>query len=701
MWRVSDSPENPSFAPDNLPPVQGFLGRALGSYYPWLALFVPLLATYIAWKLSLPSLGKAESSRVLPLLWDGVVVSLALFGVTWYSVAAYLRHSQQQKIVVKALQESEARYRGVVENVQEVIFQLSADGAWTFLNASWVDLSGHTVTTTLGRGFLAYFHPDDREKCRSMLDAIDEGSDENFERSVRLSRDDGDYLWVRINMRRRDSAVGENYSSAGTIVDISARVRAEKALRESEQRYALALEAASDGMWFHDLLADRISFSKHWKEMLGYSADEMQNHVETVMKLIHPADLTRYKVALQAHLERAIPLALEVRLRPKEGEYRWFNLRGQAVWDDHGVALHMAGAATDATARKEAESEAKRLNERLNNSVNELQQQADELSKLREMADLIQSCTALEEAYRIIGSFAQRLFSASSGAAFMLNASRNLVEATTVWGNISAEEEVFQPEDCWALRRTKPNLVDTQHSTLKCAHVKGEPQGGYLCLPLSAQGETFGTLHLRDAAVKGAQRLSNRSNLIELFAEQVALTLGNLKLRETLRSQSIRDPLTGLFNRRYLEETLAREERRAARAGSPIGIIVFDVDHFKRLNDTHGHDAGDAVLRALGGLLQTHVREGDIACRYGGEEFVIALPGASIEIVRQRAEAMREVTEKLASQVPGRSVEKVTISLGAAAYPDHGATWQEALGAADKALYRAKQGGRNRVEAAN
>ena len=681
-------------------PIQSFLAAALKSYLPWIALLVPLFATLIAWRLAIPANTKPGAVHAMPVVFDGLLASIGLFLVSLFAVAEYFRHAAQQALAVDALRDSQARYRSVVDNVQEVIFQLSSEGAWTFLNAAWADLSGHAVGETLGRGFLAYFHPDDREKCRSVLDAIDEGSTENFERSVRLARDDADYRWVRINMRRGPGSATDEYASAGTIVDISARIRAEKALRESEQRYALALEAASDGMWFHDLLADKISFSKHWKEMLGYSAEEMQNNVETVMKLIHPADITRYKVALQAHFERATPLALEVRLRPKEGEYRWFNLRGQAVWDDHGVALHMAGAATDATARKEAESEAKRLNERLNTSVSELQQQADELSRLREMADLIQSCTTLEEAYRIIGSFAQKLFSASSGAAFMLNPSRNLVEATTVWGNISPEEEVFQPEDCWALRRTKPNLVDTQHSTLKCAHVKGEAQGGYLCLPLTAQGETFGTLHLRDAAAKGVQRLSNRSNLIELFAEQVALTLGNLKLRETLRSQSIRDPLTGLFNRRYLEETLSREERRAARANSPIGLIVFDVDHFKRLNDTHGHDAGDAVLRALGAMLQSHVREGDIACRYGGEEFVIALPGASIAIVCQRAEELRQATEKLASLVPGRSIEKVTISLGAAAYPDHGATWQEVIQSADKALYRAKQSGRNKVEAA-
>lgn len=681
-------------------PLQVFLWPALFSYVPWLALSIPLLVTFVTWRMTLAAVAPFIALRALPVVLDGVLLSVALFLLTWIVVAAALRQRHLQALSSAALQGSEERQRAVLDNVQEVIFQLTADGAWTFLNAAWITLSGHPIAQTLGRGFLAYFHPDDREKCRAVLDAIDAGGAEHYECNVRLTRDDGAYRWVHVNLCRGAITSTGDYQIVGTIVDISDRVRAEKALRESEQRYALALDAASDGMWFHDLLSDRISFSKHWKEMLGYSADEMQNNVETVMKLIHPADITRYKVALQAHLEREIPMALEVRLRPKEGEYRWFNLRGQAVWDDRGVALHMAGAATDATARKEAESEARRLNERLNHSVSELQQRTDELSKLREMADLIQSCTSLDEAYRIIGDFAQRLFGASSGAAFMLNAARNLAEATTVWGDISAAEEVFPPEDCWALRRTKPNLVNTQQSTLQCPHVKGKIQGEYMCLPLTAQGETFGTLHLRDTGSKGAQRLSMRTSLVELFAEQVALTLGNLKLRETLRSQSIRDALTGLFNRRYLEETLGREERRAFRANLPIGIIMFDVDHFKRLNDAHGHDAGDAVLRALGSLLQTHVREGDIACRYGGEEFVIALPGASLAITCERADELRKLTEKFTSFIPGRSMEKVTISLGAAAYPDHGATWQEVVQAADKALYRAKQGGRNRVEAA-
>jgi diguanylate cyclase (GGDEF)-like protein/PAS domain S-box-containing protein len=676
-----------------------FLIPALSGYLPWIALVLPMVVTLIAWRMSILPFARA-AGYPKPILFSAIFLGLLFFVTVWLFNSWRLMKQRELEELAESIEQIEERHRSVLNNVGDVIFQLNPQGAWTILNTAWTQLSGHAIENTLGKGFLAYFHPDDRNQCLSALSAIASGGMEHYERNVQLVRENGDACWVKVDLRRTRSMSGDEYAISGSIVDISSRIRAEKALRESEQRYALALEAASDGMWFHDLIADQISFSQHWKEMLGYSADEMQNNVQTVVKLMHPADIGRYKVALQNHLERSLPMALEVRLRPKEGEYRWFNLRGQAVWDEHGVALHMAGAATDATARKEAEAESKWLNEKLNISVNELQQRTNELSKLREMADLVQSCTGLEEAYRIVGDFAQQLFSASSGAVYALNSTRNLVEATTVWGDISAAEEVFDPEDCWALRRTKINLVDTSHSTLKCAHVKGTTQGGYLCLPLSAQGETFGILHLRDTAAKGVERLSGRANLIELFAEQIALALGNLKLRETLRSQSIRDPLTGLFNRRYLEETLAREERRAIRANMPIGLIMFDVDHFKRLNDTHGHDAGDAVLRTLGSLLQTHVREGDIACRYGGEEFVIALPGASLAITRERANELRKLTEKLTSFIPGRSIDKVTISLGAAAYPNHGATWQEVIQAADKALYKAKQGGRNRVEAA-
>jgi diguanylate cyclase (GGDEF)-like protein len=168
-----------------------------------------------------------------------------------------------------------------------------------------------------------------------------------------------------------------------------------------------------------------------------------------------------------------------------------------------------------------------------------------------------------------------------------------------------------------------------------------------------------------------------------------------------LRELSIRDPLTGLFNRRYLEEALALEILRAERKRIPIGIIMADIDHFKPFNDNHGHAAGDAVLVQVGNFLRTHVRASDIVCRYGGEEFLLILPEATPKITLTRAESMRADAGRLHVRHEGQVLESVTLSLGVAMYPEHGFTGDTLLAAADAAMYRAKREGRDRVVIAN
>jgi diguanylate cyclase (GGDEF)-like protein len=163
---------------------------------------------------------------------------------------------------------------------------------------------------------------------------------------------------------------------------------------------------------------------------------------------------------------------------------------------------------------------------------------------------------------------------------------------------------------------------------------------------------------------------------------------------------SMRDPLTGLYNRRYLEETMVRELPRARRLGQSIGVMVLDLDHFKALNDTHGHDAGDHVLERTGELLREATRGSDIACRFGGEEFAVILPGASLLVARARAEAIRASIEAMEIDIGGERIEPVTVCIGVAAMPAHGQDWTFTLRQADKALYAAKQAGRNKVVAA-
>jgi diguanylate cyclase (GGDEF)-like protein len=142
---------------------------------------------------------------------------------------------------------------------------------------------------------------------------------------------------------------------------------------------------------------------------------------------------------------------------------------------------------------------------------------------------------------------------------------------------------------------------------------------------------------------------------------------------------------------------LERDCRRALRAGRPLTVLMLDVDHFKRVNDTWGHDAGDLVLRELAGLLRTHFRGDDIACRYGGEEFVILLSDSTLEGAHLRAEQLRQAIHRMAIQYRQQSIGQLTVSIGLAAIPDHGTTPEELISAADRALYDAKTRGRDRV----
>jgi diguanylate cyclase (GGDEF)-like protein len=172
-------------------------------------------------------------------------------------------------------------------------------------------------------------------------------------------------------------------------------------------------------------------------------------------------------------------------------------------------------------------------------------------------------------------------------------------------------------------------------------------------------------------------------------------------LREALRAQSTKDPLTGLYNRRYLQEMLDREIRRAIRSEQHLGVLMLDLDHFKKFNDTYGHEAGDAVLRETASFLVRSIRVEDFVCRYGGEEFVVVLPTADLRAAEARAERIRSKLRDLVVMHDGRSLGVITVSVGVAALPDHGMSEKELLQAADAALYRAKRGGRDRVVVAD
>jgi diguanylate cyclase (GGDEF)-like protein len=331
--------------------------------------------------------------------------------------------------------------------------------------------------------------------------------------------------------------------------------------------------------------------------------------------------------------------------------------------------------------------------------VTELERRNQEVLLINEMADLLQSCLTVEEAYRVIAESLSRLFGEESGALCLLSSSRNILEAVAVWGDAPVGEDHFLPNACWALRRGRVHVVGGPGTGPVCLHAGTPAPAAYLCVPMMARGETLGLLHVRrepdgdDPAAWGA----SRGQLATAVAENLSLSLGNFRLRETLRNQSIRDPLTGLFNRRYAEESLERELRRAARSGAPIGLISLDLDHFKRYNDRYGHETGDVVLRLVSKFVESSVRGGDIACRYGGEEFLLILPEAPLTVAAARAEAIRDGVRAIKVPRLASTGEVLTVSLGVASFPEHGTDVRTLLRVADAALYEAKAEGRDRV----
>lgn len=319
-----------------------------------------------------------------------------------------------------------------------------------------------------------------------------------------------------------------------------------------------------------------------------------------------------------------------------------------------------------------------------------LRDRGDVIELLGGMAHRMQAARTDEELAQIIRVFVPRVLPGIAGALYAHNNSRNLLVPVADWGAFDTGSDSFAPDQCWALRRGQAHWVARAGDDIVCAHVDHDE--AYHCEPLLAGGEVIGVLHLR-----GQVGAESRFRLTVL-AENIASALVNHRLQRSLREQTIRDPLTGLFNRRYMEEAMTLEIARAARSGAPLSLVMCDVDHFKRFNDDHGHDAGDAVLQAVAAEMKNRFRDGDVVCRFGGEEFTVIAPGTSSDALMTRVEAVRQAIAELSIQQNGRTLGATSMSFGIASWNDTMARDGSSLiQAADAALYQAKREGRNRA----
>ncbi len=322
---------------------------------------------------------------------------------------------------------------------------------------------------------------------------------------------------------------------------------------------------------------------------------------------------------------------------------------------------------------------------------------------MSEMRELLQSCSTIQEMPPIVTVAITKLFPNADGALFLMNDSRTDLQSVARWGDFpeEVEENIFKPDACWGLRRGRIHEVEDIKIGPICPHLKQTRLTPYMCLPLIAKGDIFGLLHLRiKPSTSGEESWNTIADLKEtvvIVAEYLSLSIANIRLWERLTDRSIRDPLTGLFNRRYMEETIQREIMRAAQDRTKIGIIMADIDHFKKFNDMYGHKAGDELLIKLADFFKFEIRGSDIACRYGGEEFILILTGASTEGSYKRAEHLRKEVKNLKVYFGDQLLPPITLSMGIAIYPDHGIELNDLVQVADAALYNAKEQGRDKV----
>lgn len=351
----------------------------------------------------------------------------------------------------------------------------------------------------------------------------------------------------------------------------------------------------------------------------------------------------------------------------------------------------------DALHRRRYEERLSETNEKLAGTIRALERQARESDLLTAARDELQLCVSSIQAQQSSVRYLAQLLPGTTGGVCLINNSRQLVEVVATWNGATTLFDGFALDACCGLRSGRMRWRKAGQSEVHCAHFAGTPPENYLCLPLAAHGETLGIVYVECASTGIAAMVDANLGALQQLVELASIGIAGLNLRSKLEHQSIRDSLTNLFNRHFMEIALDRELRRAIRQKRPLALLMLDIDHFKQFNDTYGHETGDIVLREVAETMRQIVRNEDIVCRYGGEEFVVILPELSTEDARARAESLRHLVGELRLHYRGEALRDVTISIGVAMYPYNADSPEELLRIADRALYEAKYQGRNRV----
>ena len=486
-------------------------------------------------------------------------------------------------------------------------------------------------------------------------------------------------------------------SCAGLVKSLRIETEREQAMTaalESEGRSRVILENSIDAIITIDSVGIIQSCNPATCRLFGYDNSELcGSNVSMLMPEPHRGQHDEY---LRRYLDTG-----DAKIIGKGREVQGLRKDGSRIDIDLGVSrvelsgrTLFVGQIRDISHRKQSEEKLVRLNNELSRRVEELHELDKENAQLVDFGRFLQACRTERDMLDVVTCFASRFFEGTSGY-FVTFDDDGLSGDAALWGSQGTQTPLISRNDCWAIRRSEAHRVSAQSHHLRCEHLRIENRAESICVPVLNQDGPVGLLNLQS---NDEELTSERArHQLKSIADRLGAMLSNIRLRVRLESDAIRDPLTALYNRRHMESYLRRELRLAAAKKNPLSVILVDIDHFKKINDAHGHDVGDEVLIAVATELARSVRTDDMVCRLGGEEFLVVLPTLGSAGAMEMAEELRRRISSLDSASYKNSLPSVSISSGVASYPTDGSTPQELMVKADRALYRAKKAGRNQV----
>lgn len=622
-------------------------------------------------------------------------------GLAWFGVRRHRQRADEQSAEIQALlAQSEAKRQFIFETADVSFFEVDVP-------SGKVRVDGRLPQTSQDAGVESrlfsqqqwrdLIHPDEVEQACAQLKDYLSGTSPRYELRFRFKVSGDDWRWVLCKARivARD-AQGQPAKVHGSLIDVHQSWLMRLALHEEREMFATGPVVMIRAQYAHGT-SKFVYVSTNVRKLWGYEPAALTS-LSNTMSIVHPDDSRLLKDRFVEAMNSAdeMQVEFEARLRMADGSYRW-HLYNSTIDRSHS---ERRGYFIDIDARKQAELEAAVQRRRLHEMVQELRAAQDEGVVVQEASDMLHAADNLDEAFSIIRQACERLFPGWSGWLAATQPGGNQLQIGASWGRAPSQaEQHFLARDCWGMRRGKPHAFNGHDHGVCCVHLKSIPREDlrpYLCVPMVAHGETVGTLHLFSQQTRVADdRMADVQARAVRFAETLKLALSNLMLRNSLHDQAMTDSLTGLHNRRFMDECLGNELQRVRRDHGVVSLAMIDIDHFKQFNDSRGHDAGDVVLKAVAGVLLECIRGYDIACRYGGEEMALVLPGCEQADAVLRMEQIRRAIENLEVHHDGVLMPKVTISAGVA--QAIGGNSETLIRWADEALYQAKRMGRNQV----